>query len=141
MLLTRASVTHVASGWSLAGNLLVGSVVSGSDRDEHDGADIYASVGATANITGAIQGGVEFVASDLEGLWRSEAEGGSTIFAGPVVSVRLPGGRGMRLLMSAGPVVRATGTGLASYSTLGGVPQVTPRLGYLARTAVSVGLF
>src|SRR5262249_47484261 len=140
MLLSRASVSHVSSGWTLVGNLLVGKVVAGSDLDEHDDAGLYASIGATAPLTRAIQAGVEGVWSDLEGLWTpTEAEGGSTIFAGPVVAFHLPGTKNIRLLVSAGPVVRATGSGVATYSGLGtiGVPQVTPRLGYLARSAVS----
>jgi hypothetical protein len=139
-LLSRLGVSHTTSTWSLAFNAMVGHTVAGGD-DDHDPEDYYASLGATARLTSVISVGVETVASDLEGLWQThEAEGGETVFAGPLVSIGLPG-HVVRLTLSGGPVVRTTGNGIPAYGVAPGVPATpVPRMGYMLRSALSLGL-
>jgi len=140
MLLSRLSVSRSTSAWSLAANAMVGTTVAGADADEHDAADYSASVGATARLASAVSIGVETVASDLEGLWQvHEAEGGATVFAGPLVSFGLPG-QNVRLTLSGGPIVRTTGSGVPAYAATGAGLASTHRMGYLLRCAMSVGL-
>jgi hypothetical protein len=142
-ILSRIGISHTASTWSMAANFMVGKTIAGGDEDDHDPADYYASLGATARVAPFMSVGVETVASDLEGLWEThEAEGGETVFAGPLVSFNLPRSI-VRLTVSGGPIVRTTGNGVPSYlATAGGepVPTSTPRLGYMLRTAISLGL-
>jgi hypothetical protein len=140
-LLSRLGVSHTTPIWSLAFNAMVGHTVASGDDDDHDSEDYYASLGATARITSVISVGVETVASDLEGLWQMhEAEGGETVFAGPLVSIGLPG-HVVRLTLSGGPVVRTTGNGIPAYGTAPGVPGTpVPRMGYMLRSALSLGL-
>ena len=137
----RLGVSHATPTWSLAFNAMVGHTVAGGDDDDHDAEDYYASLGATARITSVISVGVETVASDLEGLWQThEAEGGETVFAGPLVSIGLPG-HVVRLTLSGGPVVRTTGNGIPAYGAAPGVPGTpVPRMGYMLRSALSLGL-
>jgi hypothetical protein len=140
--LARLGLSHTGATWSMALNVMAGKTLAGGDEDEHDPGDYYASFGATAKIAPFMSVGVETVASDLEGLWQShEAEGGETVFAGPLVSFNLPRSI-VRLTFSGGPIVRTTGNGVPSYlANQDGVPvpTSTPRLGYMLRSAISVG--
>jgi hypothetical protein len=143
MLLSRVSISRTASTWSFVAHGLVGTTVAGGDAGDHDNADLSASLGATAQVIPWLGLGVETVAADLEGLWqKDEAEGGSTIFAGPLMTFTLPK-HVARITLSGGPIVRTTGNGIPAYAaTPGGesMPISTHRMGYLLRTAVSVGL-
>ncbi len=143
MALSRVSLSRSASTWSFAANAMVGKTVAGADEAKHDDADLYASLGATARVAPFLDLGVETVASDIEGFWDThEAEGGATVFAGPLVSLRLPGGLA-RLTVSGGPILRTTGNGVPAYVGLSSAEGLAPtvrRTGYLLRTAVSLAL-
>ncbi len=146
-LLSRASVGRTAAAWEAYGNVLVDRAVAGLTRRRY-AADVAMSVGWAHALAGGFEVGAEAVGQDVEGFWQStETEGGATVYLGPALSWQ-PAHAGRtgtqwRFVVSGGPVLRASGNGVATglpSSASDVLPAAARRNGFLLRTALSLGL-
>lgn len=112
VLLGRAVVGRRFSTWQIYGNFLLEKPFS----EQRDELDLFLTTGWSYNVSPSLQLGFEAVGQDLEGFWdENEAEGGATLFIGPIVAAAIPT-TPWTFTAGAGPIIRATQTSRASYA-------------------------
>jgi hypothetical protein len=135
MALGRLSISRTTDKWSVAANADAVQVFSGHETMSPYRTQYFGSLASTAKVAPGLSVGLETFASEGRA---------ATIFAGPLVSFALPGGRA-RLDLSGGPIICTAGNcALAPDYTIVGkyaMPLPVHNTGYTLRLAVSVGLF
>jgi hypothetical protein len=83
----RLRVDSTLRRWRLLGSLLFEKPF----EEGRDAVDLITSVGVGWKLQPALAPGVKAVGEDLEGLWeKEEAEGGASLFFGPVMCLAIP---------------------------------------------------
>ena len=135
MALGRVSISRTTDTWSVVANADAVQVFSGPETISPYRTQYFGTLGSTVKVAPGVSLGVETLASE----GRT-----TTIFAGPLASFALPGGRA-RLDLSGGPIVCTSGNCalMPDYSVIGkyAMPLPVHNTGYTLRLAVSVGLF
>jgi len=85
-----------------------------------DALDVFATAGAAMRLTDWLQGGVEYLGEELEGVGGSEVDagGGGRHFIGPSTTIMVPHST-LRLNMTAGPEFTPVGSGLLVRGSVG----------------------
>jgi hypothetical protein len=85
-----------------------------------DAVDVFATAGAAVRLTQWLQGGVEYLGEELEGVGGSEIDAGpgGRHFVGPSTTIMVPGST-LRLNVTAGPLFTPIGSSLLVRGSVG----------------------
>lgn len=102
--------------WRFVGNIRAAHYFHAN----RDGLDVFATAGAAARLTSWLQGGVEYLGEELEGLGGSDVDAGAggRHFIGPSTTITLPRST-LRLNLTAGPLLTPVGSSLLVRGSVG----------------------
>jgi hypothetical protein len=136
VLLARVLAAHESPQWRAHGNLLFQKPFAVG----RDTVDVITTAGWARKMGSGLALGVEAIGEDLEAFWDgSEAEGGARLLLGPSLHL-MPPGRRWQITAAGGPTLHPAITGRSS-DALRDLPPTARRVGYAARTSLSISLF